>query len=329
MSLNVFLLGVSALSGEQIIELLEDNPLTETTSIKLFDIEDQSGQSLMVGGKAHRVSPLETADFASADIVVLCAPDLPDAAVSAAIASASVLDLHNHAACEGAPLLVSEINASAFSLKAGAIYRSPEPALLATALLLKALEPSQVQPLRVSATLIYPASLHDQKGVQALATETAHLLNGREAPTKMLDASLAFNLIAQPLANDETGEMWVETQYASGLPELVDEDLEVSVNAIEAPLFHGTGVTLIIEVQNKAEVEKLIQAIDRQPKLRFTRAASASTQSVTGVDHVLVTRLRLDKADDRVIKLTLMFDEQRVGRASNAVGLIGSLTPKH
>lgn len=329
MSLKVFLLGVSALSGEQIIELLEDNPLTESTTIKLFDLEDQSGQSLMVGGKAHRVSPIESADFANADLVILCAPNLPEDSVNAALKATTVLDLHNHAACSGAPLVVNELNAAEFCLQSGAVYRSPEPALLASAVLLKAIEPSQVQPLRVNATLIYPASLHDQAGIQALASETAHLLNGREAPTKMLEASLAFNLIAQPLANDDSGEMWVETQYATGLPELVDEDLEVSVNAIEAPLFHGTAVTLIIEVQNKAEIDKLVQAIDRQPKLRFTRAASASTQSVTGVDHVLVTRLRLDKSDDRIIKLTLMFDEQRVGRASNAVGLIGALTPKH
>lgn len=329
MVLRVFLLGVGALAGEQIIELLQDNPLTEATEIKLFDSESRAGQSLMVGGKAHRVALYESADFTKADLVLLCAPNVPELVVQAAIEACTLLDLHHHVATEDAKLLVAEINAPCFTLQKGVAYRSPEPSLLATALFLKALESTRAKPLRLTANIICPASLHDQAGILALAKETSHLLNGREASDKLLDAFLAFNLLAMPQAVDADGEMPIERLYRDGLPALGDEALEVSVTAIQAPLFHGTAVTLVIENQNRVELSQLTQAIDRQDKLRYTQAKSASTQSVTGVDECMVSRLRFDVQDDRIIKLTLLFDEQRLGRASNAVALIGSLTPRH
>ncbi len=327
--MNVFLLGVSALAGEQIIELVEDNPLTESVVLKLFDSEDNSGQSLMVGGTAKRVNPYATADFSEADLVVLCAPEIPGDLIAKAIEQSSVLDLHAHAATENGSLLVAEINAGDLVVEPGAVYRSPEPALLVTALLLHALAPTRIQPLRVTANLICPASLHDQAGIQALATETAHLLNGREAPEKLFDASLAFNLLATPQQADADGEMAIERMFKEGVVELIDEGLEVAVTAVEAPLFHGTAVALIIEARNRADLQQLIQVVDRHPKLRYTQAKSASTQSVTGVDQCLVSRLRLDADDDLIIKTTLLLDEQRLGRASNAVALLGSLTIKH
>ena len=329
MALRVFLLGVGALAGEQIVELLQDNPLTEATEIKLFDTESRAGQSLMVGGKANRVALYESADFTKADLVLLCAPNVPELVVQAAVSACTLLDLHHHAATEDAELLVAEINAPHFTLKKGAIYRSPEPSLLATALFLKALDSTRANPLRLTANIICPASLHDQAGVLALAKETSMLLNGREASDKLLDAFLAFNVLAMPQPVDAAGEMPIERLYRDGLPRLSDEELEVSVTAVQAPLFHGTAVTLVIENQNRVEISQLTQAIDRQDKLRYTEAKSASTQSVTGVDECMVSRLRFDVQDDRIIKLTLLFDEQRLGRASNAVALIGSLTTMH
>lgn len=329
MAKNVYLLGVSALAGEQIIELLDQSPLVSDIKLSLFDSEDEAGRSLMVSGSAHRVKAYESAEFVQADLVVFCAPQIPEEVVDAAVAATTVLDLHSRAQTLGSPLLVSGLTAQKLESGAGKIYLSPEPALLAAAQFLASIR-DQAQPLRVTATLVLPASLHDQAGIQALASETAQLLNGREATSQLLEATLAFNTLAQPQGVDESGAMAIEQLFVAGLPELLaDQDLEVAATALQAPLFHGTALTLAVELRNSVALEELIRLVDRNAKLRYTRSPGASTQSVTGADCCLVSRLRVDSHDAHLIQVTLMLDEQRLGRASNALELFSQLMPKH
>jgi len=329
MSNKVLLLGVSALAGEQLLELLEDHPLAKELLIELYDSEDEAGRSLMLNGSATRVRSYASLDLADAKLAVLCAPQIPSEIIDSLSASLTIFDLHARPQTAEGELLLSRVCDASLTLQSGAIFRSPEPALLVSAIVLSALS-ALVEPLRVTATLMLPASLHDQAGIQALATETAHLLNGLEATAKFLDASMAFNLIAQPQSLTDTGSMVVEELFSQGLAELLGAaDLEVNASAVEVPLFHGTAVTLAVELAKSAPLNELIQLIDREARLRYAPAASASTQSATGIDECLVSRLRFDPQDENVLLMTLLFDEQRLGRASNAIDALRVLAKAH
>ena len=329
MSNKVLLLGVSSLAGEQLLELLEDHPLAKQVIFELYDTEEEAGRSLMVNGSALRVRSYANINLDEAKLAVLCAPEIPAETIAQIAPALTLLDLHARAQTAAGQLLLSGVAQTQLSLEKGAAFRSPEPALLTTALLLKTLS-AAVEPLRVTATLMLPASLHDQAGVQALATETAHLLNGREAAAKLLDSSMAFNLLAQPQPLEANGSMSVESLFADGLGELLGaEDLEVNASAVEVPLFHGTALTLAIELAKGAEIAELVRLIDREAKLRYAPSASASTQSATGIDECLVARLRFDSRDENVLLATLLFDEQRLGRASNAIDALRVLVTAH
>lgn len=329
MSNKVLLLGVSALAGEQLLELLEDHPLAKEVIFELYDTDDEAGRSLMVNGSALRVRSYANIDLCDAKLAILCAPEIPTETLSLIAPELTMFDLHARAETETGELLLAGVSDNKLVLEKGAIYRSPEPALLTTAVTLNTLS-SAVEPLRVTATLMLPASMHDQAGVQALATETAHLLNGREAAAKYLDASMAFNLLAQPQAVQANASMPVESLFAEGLAQLLAaEDLEVNASAVEVPLFHGTAVTLAVELDKGAELTDLVHLIDREAKLRYAPSASASTQSATGIDECLVARLRFDPQDENVLLMTLLFDEQRLGRASNAVDALRALVTAH
>lgn len=329
MSNKVLLLGVSALAGEQLLELLEDHPLAKELLIELYDSEDEAGRSLMLNGSATRVRSYASLDLADAKLAVLCAPQIPSEIIDSLSASLTIFDLHARPQTAEGELLLRGVCDASLTLQSGAIFRSPEPALLVSAIVLSTLS-ALVEPLRVTATLMLPASLHDQAGIQALATETAHLLNGLEATAKFLDASMAFNLIAQPQSLTDTGSMVVEELFSQGLAELLGAaDLEVNASAVEVPLFHGTAVTLAVELAKSAPLNELIQLIDREARLRYAPAASASTQSATGIDECLVSRLRFDPQDENVLLMTLLFDEQRLGRASNAIDALRVLAKAH
>lgn len=329
MSNKVLLLGISALAGEQLLELLEDHPLAKEVVFALYDTEEEAGRSLMVNGSALRVRPYADIDLTDARLAILCAPQIPAEVIGNIAPKLCLFDLHARELTSSGELLLSGVSDARLNLEPGAQFRSPEPVLLTTALLLKTLS-AAVEPLRVTATMMLPASLHDQAGVQALATETAHLLNGREAAAKLLDASMAFNLIAQPQPLQANGSMLIETLFCEGLAELLGaDDLEVNASAVEVPLFHGTAVTLAIELAKGIELNELIRLIDREAKLRYAPSASASTQSATGIDECLVSRLRFDPQDANVLLATLLFDEQRLGRASNAIDALRVLVTAH
>lgn len=329
MSNKVLLLGISALAGEQLLELLEDHPLAKEVVFALYDTEEEAGRSLMVNGRALRVRPYADIDLTDARLAILCAPHIPDEVLGSIAPKLCLFDLHPRDITASGKLLLSGVSDARLELQAGAQFRSPEPVLLTTAVLLKTLC-AAVEPLRVTATMMLPASFHDHAGVQALATETAHLLNGREAAAKLLDASMAFNLIAQPQPVQANGSMSVETLFCDGLAELLNaDDLEVNASAVEVPLFHGTAVTLAIELAKGVELTELIRLIDREAKLRYAPSASASTQSATGIDECLVSRLRFDPQDANVLLATLLFDEQRLGRASNAIDALRVLVTAH
>ncbi|HSG03450.1 MAG TPA: Asd/ArgC dimerization domain-containing protein [Marinobacterium sp.] len=329
MSKKVLLLGISALAGEQLLDLLEDHPLAKEVIFELFDTEEEAGRSLMVNGSAHRVRRYESIDLTDAKLAILCSPQIPADVISSIAPKVSLFDLHSREQTAGAELLLSGVAKARLELQPGTQFRSPEPALLVTALLLKTLS-AAAEPLRVTATLMLPASLHDQPGIQALAAETAHLLNGREASAKLLDANMAFNLIAQPQPVDENGSLGVERLFAEGLAQLLGaDDLEVNASAVQVPLFHGTAVTLAVELTKAVELNELVRLIDREAKLRFSPGASASTQSATGIEECLVSRLRFDAQDANVLLTTLLFDEQRLGRASNAVDALRALVTAH
>lgn len=329
MSNKVVLLGISALAGEQLLELIENHPLAKEVNFELYDAEDEAGRSLMINGRAHRVRPYPHIDLDNATLAILCAADIPAQIIDQVAPRVTLFDLHARSQTESGDLLLPGVTNTQLTLVSGRSYRSPEPALLATAMVLKTLS-AAVEPLRVTATLMLPASLHDQAGVQALAAETASLLNGREAAAKFLDASVAFNLLAQPLATDAKGSLLVERLYTEGLAELLGaEDLEVNASAVQVPLFHGTAVTLSVEVAKSVKLEALVRLIDREARLRYAPSASASTQSATGIDECLVARLRFDPKDENVLLMTLLFDEQRLGRASNAVEALRALVTAH
>ncbi len=329
MSNKVLLLGVSALAGEQLLELLEDHPLAKEVIFELYDTDGEAGRSLMVNGRALRVRSYANIDLSDAKLAILCAPEIPAETLSLIAPELTLFDLHARAETQAGDLLLAGVSDKKLVLEKGAVFRSPEPALLTTAVTLNTLS-AAVEPLRVTATLMLPASMHDQAGVQALATETAHLLNGREAAAKYLDASMAFNLLAQPQTPLANASLPVESLFTQGLAELLAaEDLEVNASAVEVPLFHGTAVTLAVELDKGGELTDLIHLIDREAKLRYAPSASASTQSATGIDECLIARLRFDPQDSNVLLMTLLFDEQRLGRASNAVDALRALVTAH
>jgi len=206
MPLNIALLGPATLVGEKLLELLDASGL-EIEALTLFEPEDQSGRSLMFRGHAHRTRMLSAFDAAAHSLVFVCEPELPPECTQALLsASGRVVDLYpQRYSADQVFLAVPELNGDELaSLDPGRVIGIPNSATIAAALALAPLHRS-LQVLKANLVVLSPVSSAGRSGVEALAAETARLLNGREAEVGHFGQQIAFNLIPQVGALLENG----------------------------------------------------------------------------------------------------------------------------
>lgn len=321
--MKLFFVGVASLGADQFFELFENHALASEIQLSLWDDESEAGRSLMINGHSTLVRSVKDAPWSEADLVVLAAPGIDTGMLAEVSTSATVIDLYSNCPDDQAKLAI----AGRDYLCEGQVYRSAEPVLLATYRFCEAIA-SELEPLRLHMASTLPASVHDKSGVEALARETASLLNGIESTEQFLGSTLAFNSLAQPLDVNSSDELPIESRIADGAQQIFS-DADVSVSTVQVPMFHGTSVMLTIECQDQPSLSNIIPLIDRSPVLRYSKSNNASTQMMIGQNECLVSRLRIDPRVDQTLQTTLMFDEQRFGRAANLLDLIATLVTKH
>ena len=133
--MNVAIIGVSTLTGENLLEILDAREF-QVDTLKLFDQPDEAGRALMYKGRSVRVKALEAANVESGlDIVFLCDPELSEDQLGLVTGSgALVIDLFP-ARQQNAPVFVPEVNGAALAdVKPGDIIASPGAAAIAAAL---------------------------------------------------------------------------------------------------------------------------------------------------------------------------------------------------
>lgn len=103
-------------------------------------------------------------------------------------------------------------------------------------------------------TVLYPVSVYGQSAVEELAAQTAKLLNGQTVDAGFFHTQMAFNYF--PMQATASGRE-VEEAFSAQLSS-VFSDAEVSSRGIQMPVFHGVGLSVSVEVPEKAVFEGFI-----------------------------------------------------------------------
>lgn len=324
MSMHIALIGPGTLKGEKLLELLDESSL-EIESVTLYEDADNAGRSLMFRGSASRTQSIENFNAASVSLVFVCESDLDDATLEKleSQTSAVVIDLYPQHYMEQPLLVVPAINGEALSsIDAGRIIGVPGSATIAAALALSPLHHAY-QILKLNLTVLCAASESGRKGVEALASETARLLNGRDAEASFFERQIAFNLIPDVGCVQPSGLTSLEEQVTQQLPLLMgDEDLEVDVSAVRVPVFYGDMVVAQAETRQSLDVENLQTLMDQAPGVSFDQAAkkpASLVNDVIGRDVVVVNRIRPDISGEGGFALHALSDD--LGRGSALVAL--------
>ncbi|MBU1436567.1 MAG: aspartate-semialdehyde dehydrogenase [Gammaproteobacteria bacterium] len=323
---DVAILGATGLVGQHLIEILEQRDFPVKRLIPLASSRSAGG-FVTFKGKQIEVLDADKFDWSEAQIGLFSAGGSVSAkyAPIAAEAGCIVIDNTSHYRYEAdIPLVVPEVNPQAIAdYRNRNIIANPN---CSTIQMLVAIKPihDAVGISRINVATYQSVSGAGQQGIEALAKETAQLLNGRpvEGDGKF-SRQIAFNVIPQIdvfMDNGYTKEemkMHWETQKIMG-----DDSISVNATAVRVPAFYGHAEAVHLETRHPISVEQVKALLANAPGVVLLEDNAEFPTQVShaqGQDDVFVGRIRQDISHENGINLWVVADNVRKGAATNSI----------
>jgi aspartate-semialdehyde dehydrogenase len=274
---KIAIVGASSLRGKELNEVLAESPFS-AVDFSLMDDDSQLGQLEAVGDEVTFIQRIETESFRNVDFVFFTAdPEVVRKHWKAALkAGASIIDLSY--ALEGepgvlvrGPWLRDEIARDEAPSHPVSLSEEPDlstpgivpahPISLALGLIL--LRMQALGAVRsASATVLEPASEYGRAAMDELHQQTVGLLSFQTLPKETYDTQVAFNVAPvlgeSAKVNLAASEARVRRHY-----EILSGGLlpEVAIQMLHAPVFHGEGISLFVELDQPVLLEHVEAAL--------------------------------------------------------------------
>jgi aspartate-semialdehyde dehydrogenase len=327
---KIAIVGAGSLRGRELNDALSDSPFGEAEFL-LMDDEAELGTLEAVGDEVTFIQRIEPSSFARADFAFFAGDEALTRKhwQSAHRSGASIVD--ESGALEGEPgVLVrapwlEEHEARAAENSPSLETRAVVPAHpVAVALAMMLGRTAQIAAIRsASATVLEPASEYGRAAMDELHQQTVKLLSFTDLPKQVYDTQVAFN--TTPLFGEAARFSLAasETRMRRHLALLTAGRLpEAGIQLLHAPVFHGYGISLALELERPTSVDPMEAALAGEHIEVVTAESDPPTNlNVAGQANILV-RVRPQSggnaAETTRFWLWAGFDNLRLG-ALNAV----------
>jgi aspartate-semialdehyde dehydrogenase len=306
---RIGVVGASSLAGKEVSDELAES-LLAASDIVLLDDENAAGQVTAAGDEISFIQQLDASSFERMDFVFFAG----GATVTkrhwqeARRAGASIVDLTY--ALEGESDVLVRAPWVADVLAGKRSDKTPEPDLKTPAVVaahpaavMLALVAGRLQeklPLAaVAATVMEPASEYGREAMDELHQQTVNLLSFQTLPREQYDAQVAFNLL--PVLGETAKVKLASTEarirrHYAGLAGDVLPSLALQV--VQAPVFHGYVVSMFVELETPATVEKIEAAlVGEHLDVVSGESDPPSNLSAAGQEDIMV-RVSSDSGED-------------------------------
>ena len=334
---NVAIVGATGAVGEVLLELLESRNFP-VNNLYLLASERSAGTTLSFKGKRITVQNLAEFDFSQAEIGLFSAGGSISAeyAPKAAAAGCVVIDNTSHfRRDEDIPLVVPEVNSHALDRFADRnIIANPN---CSTIQMLVALKPiyDAVGIARINVATYQAVSGTGKSAIEELASQTARLLNGQPAESKVYPKQIAFNALPHIDTFQENGYTREEMKMVWETQKIFeDETISVNPTCVRIPVFHGHSEAVHIETKQPISAVEAQALLESAPGVEVidTRADGGYPTPVSeaaGSDPVYVGRIREDISHPMGLDLWVVSDNLRKGAALNSVQIAEVLIEKY
>ena len=321
---RVAVLGATGAVGTELLQLLDSRnfPLKE---LRLLASPRSAGKVITFQGQELAIQAVSADSFKDIDLVLASAGGsisktwLPTAVEAGAVAidnsSAFRMDPQ-------VPLIVPEVNPDAAATHQG-IIANPNCTTILMAVAVWPLH--QVQPIkRLIAATYQSASGAGARAMEELKAQAQAILAGTDPPTDSFPYPLAFNLFPHNSPLDDRGYCQEEMKMVNETRKIFnDRDLQVSATCVRVPVLRAHSEALNLEFDRPFAVARAREILSQAPGVKVVEDWQKNyfpmPVDASGLDEVLVGRIRQDISHPCGLELWLSGDQIRKGAALNAV----------
>ncbi|EBC4621990.1 aspartate-semialdehyde dehydrogenase [Salmonella enterica] len=330
---NIAILGATGAVGEALLETLAERqfPVGEIYALARHE---SAGEHLRFGGKSVIVQDAADFDWTQAQLAFF---------VAGAEASAAWIDDATNAGClvidssglfalePDVPLVVPEVNPYVL-----ADYRNRNVIAVADSLtsqLLAALKPliDQGGLSRIAVISMLSASAQGKKAVDALAGQSAKLLNGIPIDEDdFFGRQLAFNML--PLLPDREGSVRQERRIVDEVRKILQDDgVMISASVVQSPVFYGHAQMVSFEALRPLAAEEAREAFSRGEDIVLSEETDYPTQvsDASGNPQLSIGCVHNDYGMPEQIQFWSVADNVRFGGALMAVKIAEKLVQEY
>jgi aspartate-semialdehyde dehydrogenase len=306
---RVAIVGAATLKGKELKDALAGGDFP-AIDVRLLDDDESLGQLDAVGDEATFIQPVARDNFDDIDFAFFASAEQFTRRnwVLAREARAHVIDMsyaleEEAGATVYSPWVQQELGgANYLEVRDKPIIPAHPAATVLALLTLRAQKLGVVS--RVAASVMEPASEQGRRGMDELHEQTVKLLSFQQMPTAVYDSQVAFNLLSrygeksQPTL--ESIERRVLRHFKAIVEKRIPEDVALAARSpivpvpslmlLQAPVFHGHGFSVYIELEDKVSAGDFTQALVGE-HIAVARLATDAPTSVkaAGEDRVLAT----------------------------------------
>ncbi|WP_079774515.1 aspartate-semialdehyde dehydrogenase [Salmonella bongori] len=330
---NIAVLGATGAVGEALLETMAERqfPVGEIYALARHE---SAGEHLRFGGKSVIVQDAADFDWTQAQLAFFVAGAEASAAwvEEATNAGCLVIDSSGLFALEpDVPLVVPDVNPYVL-----ADYRNRNVIAVADSLtcqLLAALKPliDQGGLSRIAVTSILSASAQGKKAVDALAGQSAKLLNGIPIDEDdFFGRQLAFNML--PLLPDREGSVRQERRIVDEVRKILQDDgVMISASVVQSPVFYGHAQMVSFEALRPLAAEEAREAFSRGEDIVLSEETDYPTQvgDASGSPQLSIGCVHNDYGMPEQIQFWSVADNVRFGGALMAVKIAEKLVQEY
>jgi aspartate-semialdehyde dehydrogenase len=304
--------------GKELAEEL--NSATESVwDLTLLDAADADVKITAAGDEAMVIQPIAADSFVGVDVVFFAGEGAAALQFwkAAQAAGAAVVDLTGALEAQPNVQVLSPLAGDGFTpnlVTTAAV--SAHPAAVMLALVSNKLRASGLS--RLAATVLQPASELGNAGVEELHQQTVGLLSFQPLQKEIYDAQVAFNLVASLGTSSKANLQTTRDKILQHTKLLTsDADDSVTLQLLQAPVFHGYTASVFIELSQELDEQTLTRILVGQHS-QLLEEEFPSNELAAGKGEILLRVTRTEAKKGSAFWLWMAADNLRLS-VRNAV----------
>jgi aspartate-semialdehyde dehydrogenase len=292
---RVAIVGAASLKGKEIAEILRDRNFP-AVDVRLLDDNEPLGRLEAIGDEMSFIQSIRSEQFERVDFAFFAsdarstrnnwktARDLGDTIVDLSFA----LEDEPGASIRSPWVERQTGQPMAPELQPGPVVVAHPAATVLAMLALREEKAAKIQ--RMVATVFEPASENGQKGMDELHEQTVNLLAFQELPKNVFDIQVAFNMVARYGQRSDFSLAAVSQRIRKHYRHIARGAPEPALQVLQAPVFHGHGLSVYLEMEKPVAIADLSQALAGEHVAVSGSPEDAPTNvSAAGQEDILVS----------------------------------------